>query len=227
MTLKERGFNGSKSTEVSQLEAENRKLVRKAAAEGFVLLKNEKDTLPLQKGAKIALYGSGARHTIKGGTGSGDVAERMSVTIYDGLKNNEMIITSEGWLDSYDKIFQNARIAWRDEINAKMPKYNGNFFWAYTQTQFVMPQGDLLDIEKAKNDGADTAIVVLSRVAGENADRHDIPGDYYVSDGEYQLVKEVCEAYEKVVLVINTGGLMDLAFTEQFQTLDKYITVTR
>lgn len=227
MTLKERGFNGSKSTDVSQLEAENRKLARKAAAEGFVLLKNEKDTLPLQKGAKIALYGSGAKYTIKGGTGSGDVAERMSVTIYDGLKNNGMIITSEGWLDSYDKIFQNARIAWRNEINAKMPKYNGNFFWAYTQTQFVMPQGDLLDIEKAKNDGADTAIVVLSRVAGENADRHDIPGDYYVSDGEYQLVKEVCEAYEKVVLVINTGGLMDLAFTEQFQTLDKYITVTR
>ena len=47
-------------------ELENRALAREAAAEGFVLLKND-GTLPL-KDRKIALFGSGVRMTVKGGT---------------------------------------------------------------------------------------------------------------------------------------------------------------
>ncbi len=41
--------------------------VRKAAPECMVLLKNEKNILPLSKPKEIALYGSGIRHTVKGG----------------------------------------------------------------------------------------------------------------------------------------------------------------
>lgn len=52
----------------------------------MVLLKNE-GILPLKEGTKIALYGVGASRTIKGGTGSGDVNERETVSIYQGMKN--------------------------------------------------------------------------------------------------------------------------------------------
>lgn len=82
-------------------ELENRALAREAAAEGFVLLKND-GTLPL-KDRKIALFGSGVRMTVKGGTGSGAVRERYSVNFEDGMKNTGYEITSTAWLDRFDR----------------------------------------------------------------------------------------------------------------------------
>ena len=77
----------------TELELANRALAREAAAEGFVLLKND-GALPL-KSQKIALYGMGARKTVKGGLGSGSVEERYSINIEDGLKNAGYEITSK------------------------------------------------------------------------------------------------------------------------------------
>ena len=72
---------------VTRRETDHRAVARRAAADGIVLLKNENGLLPLKKGAKVALYGSGANRTVKGGTGSGDVNERERVTVYQGLLN--------------------------------------------------------------------------------------------------------------------------------------------
>ena len=85
--MKERHFTGTKSPEITEREIKNRALTRKAASEGMVLLENKNHLLPLQKGEKVALYGVGASKTIKGGTGSGDVNERESVSVYQGMKN--------------------------------------------------------------------------------------------------------------------------------------------
>lgn len=63
----------------SPMELENRALARKAASQGFVLLKND-GVLSLRE-KRIVLYGSGTRMTVKGGTGSGAVRERYSVTM--------------------------------------------------------------------------------------------------------------------------------------------------
>ena len=38
----------------------------------MVLLRNDKEVLPLKEDATIALYGVGAARTVRGGTGSGD-----------------------------------------------------------------------------------------------------------------------------------------------------------
>ena len=76
---------GNKTSDITKREINHRELARKVASEGIVLLKNE-GVLPLNE-KKIALFGSGARMTINGGTGSGDVQERYSVNIEQGLKN--------------------------------------------------------------------------------------------------------------------------------------------
>lgn len=62
-------YYGSTSAEPGELELQNRKLARSAAAEGFVLLKNE-GALPLAN-KNLALYGMGARQTVKGGEVAG------------------------------------------------------------------------------------------------------------------------------------------------------------
>ncbi len=74
-----------KSPEITPQEIAHAKLARNLAGECVVLLKNE-GILPLVQTGKIALFGNGARKTIKGGTGSGDVNVRSTVNIEQGLK---------------------------------------------------------------------------------------------------------------------------------------------
>ena len=220
MKLRKRGYVGTTSTVMSQREKDNAILAREAAAEGFVLLKNEAQTLPLKPGTKIGLYGAGAVRTIKGGTGSGDVNNRYNVNIYDGLKNAGYEITSVEWLEGYDRGYLAARESWKAEIFRKLTEEcNGNFFEAYSTTPFSMPAGAAIDEAAAKEDGAEIGMYVIARIAGENADRRDEAGDYYITEEERAQIAALCEAYEKVILVVNTGGLIDLAFTDEFPNI--------
>ena len=94
----------------STREKANRETSARIAEEGIVLLEN-KGVLPFDRGVStIALYGSGARHTIKGGTGSGDVNVRDYVTVEQGLLNSGYSVVTGEVLAEYDGILQNARL---------------------------------------------------------------------------------------------------------------------
>ncbi len=219
MKLRTRSYTGTVNREVTQRELEHGRLAREAAAEGIVLLKNEENLLPIPKGSRLGLYGAGAVKTVKGGTGSGDVNERHSVTIYEGLANAGYQITSGQWLDSYLGLYDQSRQEWRDEIFRKMDGNDGNFFEAYSSVPYRMPCGAALDKEAAGKDGAETAVFVLSRNAGENKDRLESRGDYYITEEEFQLLKDISDTYKNVVLVINAGGIVDLAFADEIPNL--------
>lgn len=219
--LKIRDFTGTKNPQITQREINNRKLARKAAAEGMVLLKNDNNLLPLKKGSKIAIYGVGAGKTVKGGTGSGDVNERESVSIAEGLKNAGFIITTEQWIKNYDKKYETARMAWRDEILRKSNTEDTvEFFNTYSTMPFKMPIGD--DISKTE---ADVAIFVLSRIAGEGADRLADKGDYYLSNEEEVQLNKICEVYSQVMVVINTGGIVDLSFMDKYENINALLQI--
>ena len=96
-TIRSRTLSGTTSTELQPWEKAHMRVAQEAAEEGIVLLKND-GILPLQAGSSLALYGAGAEHTIKGGTGSGDVNERHSVTIAEGLRAAGFQLTTEEWL---------------------------------------------------------------------------------------------------------------------------------
>ena len=85
---RERTYSGTTDEAPSERERVNRQVARRAAAEGMVLLRNE-GVLPLLEGAKAALYGGGAVHMIKGGTGSGDVNENAVQFIVDWVLANK------------------------------------------------------------------------------------------------------------------------------------------
>ena len=70
----------SKSPEIEPREVAHRNLSRSLAGECMVLLEND-GVLPLKSAGKVALYGNGARNTVKGGTGSGDVNTRSNTNI--------------------------------------------------------------------------------------------------------------------------------------------------
>ena len=95
--------SGTTDSNATQREHDNRMIARKAAREGIVLLQNDGNVLPLLRGSMIALFGSGAGRTIKGGTGSGDVNERENISIYQGLINAGFSVSSAEWIQDYNE----------------------------------------------------------------------------------------------------------------------------
>ena len=224
-TIKTRHFTGTTDNTVTKRELENRKVARRAAAEGMVLLKNEGQLLPLKEGTKVALYGVGASRTIKGGTGSGDVNERETVSIYQGMKNAGFEITTEDWIEDYDRQYQAARYAWRDEIEEKASKLEdkvSGFFNVYSTTPFRMPAGAPIT-----QTDAEVAIYILSRVAGEGADRFDAEGDYYLTKEEKQQLSDICSMYKHVIVAVNTGGLADLSFMDEYSNIEALLQIVQ
>ncbi len=222
--LKERQFTGELSDAITTREIKNAAAARKAAAEGMVLLKNEGGLLPLKAGTPVALYGIGASRTIKGGTGSGDVNERYRVSIWQGMKNAGFLITNEAWLTDYDEKYETARNAWRDEIldRTKDMDPDHGFFTVYSSTPFVMPVGG--PVVKTE---ADTAFYILSRVAGEGADRFHAPGDYLLTAEEEGQLSDICRLYPNVVVAVNSGGLVDLSFLERYPNIRSVLQIVQ
>ena len=215
---------GTASQAVRPYETEHRKVARKAAAEGMVLLKNENDLLPIEKSKKIALYGAGAAVTIKGGMGSGDVNARETVSIYQGLVNAGYEITTQQWIHDYEQTYREARLKWRQEIWDKEDSYPPgqimNLFNAYSSTPFLIPTGEMPE----KTD-TDTAVFVLSRNAGEGKDRLFKEGDYFISAKEEEILAKVCEIYPHVLLALNTGGIMDMNFADKYKEIEGILYV--
>ncbi len=216
MELRKRTYSGTRSQEVTEREKQNRLVARKAAAEGFVLLKNE-GMLPLAAHSKVALFGGGSCRTIKGGTGSGDVNERESVSIWQGMKDSGFTIVNEAWLQDYAALYEQKRIEWRDMI-LRILKEKGDthaFFDVYSGHPFQMPAGRPIEEADLGTDRQVPAFFVVNRIAGEGQDRFPKKGDYLLTDEEYQQLKNLCGFYEKVAVVINAGGVMDLGFMDE------------
>lgn len=190
----------------SSKEIEHGKLARRAAAEGCVLLKNE-GILPFRISDPIALFGGGAGKTIKGGIGSGDVNNRKTVSIYEGLMEAGATITSTSWIEDYQKRYSDARNTWK-EVILEAARHVENHFDAYAAHPFMMPEGR--DILESDLSGASAAIYVVSRIAGEGKDRRLQEGDYYLSGKEKEDLLFLNRCHIPTVLIINAGGPVEI-----------------
>ncbi len=200
-----RGFSGTLNPHPSERELKNREIARRAAAQSIVLLKND-GVLPLSKGTKVALLGTGACHMVKGGTGSGDVNEREVVSIVDGLTNAGLEITSRSWIEEYDHLYSTSRLAWRDMLRKEL---NGSQdFSIYVKNPFKAPEGRAVTAEDFG--GASVGIYIISRIAGEGADRKLTPGDYELSVQEQEALQVMASCSENLIVVLNVGGQIDL-----------------
>ena len=216
MRMKQRTYSGTTSPETSRRERANRIVAKKAAEEGIVLLKNEGRLLPLEKGKRLALFGSGAGRTIKGGTGSGDVNERSSVSVAEGLENAGFAVTTKSWIEDYERAYMDARNEWKQTILKEAEGGDAEiFFQTYAKHAFRIPSGRMMTEEEVKEADTDTALYVISRIAGEGADRFAEKGDYYLTDAEEEQIAFVCSHFAHVVLLINTGAQIDLSILEK------------
>ncbi|MCC8105188.1 MAG: glycoside hydrolase family 3 C-terminal domain-containing protein [Clostridiales bacterium] len=193
---------------IQDFETEHIQKIREIASECVVLLKND-GVLPLRGPGKIGLYGSGARRTIKGGTGSGDVNVRHFVTAEESLLNAGFEITSADWLNGYEAVITKTRSAWTKEIRDEAKAYGISPIMLSMGRVMPEPEYELpLD---GTDESVDTAIYILSRISGEGSDRRAVAGDIDLSETEIRDILALNEKYEKFVLVLNVGGMVNLA----------------
>ena len=209
---------GASTPEVSQRERDHWALAREAAAEGMVLLENN-GVLPLTPG-KIGLFGTGARLTVQGGSGSGETRGRGNINIEQGLLDAGFVIPNKRNMDRFEQQFMDQMTAWKAALDKKATKYSP----IRTMDMFIMigehpkPVPDCAPILPDElSDETDTAIYVLTRQAGEGGDRKAEKGDYYLSDTERESLKLLSQTYKKLILVINAGGVVDLSILEEIR----------
>ena len=206
---------------VTSLEKAGKEIAYQAAVEGIVLLEND-GCLPLKPG-KIALYGAGAKMTIKGGTGSGEVNERHAVSILEGMEDAGFKITTMNWIDDYDQSFQEGERAYAEEFRKKLSPKNLSDFMNLMSSPYRYPYGRAVLQEDVEKSETDTCIYVISRQAGEGADRKLSENEYGLAEIERVNLTFCAEQYEHMIVVINVGGQFDLNFLHEIPNINAVI----
>lgn len=180
--------------------AANAMVAKDAAADGFVLLKNEKNTLPLKAGAvKMALFGNSAYRTITGGTGSGDVHKAYGISIAEGLGKSYIL----------NKELQWQYINYLDEADKKIKKPAMEFMPKELPAEKIITTAEAAEL--ATN--TDIAILTIGRTSGEFVDRK-LDNDFYLTQTEKANLKMISDAFhaknKPLIVLLNIGGVIEM-----------------
>jgi len=205
----ENSENSEVSDKMNQYEIDHINTLDSYLSECTILLRKNGD-FPIGKSTKqVYLYGNGVRKTIKGGTGSGDVNSRSFDTIEQAFTKAGFEILSKDYLDEYDKVYTKAK----DEFKKKVQSETTD---PMSLMGVVMPEPDY-DIPYAKE--GDLAIYVLARISGEGSDRQAVKGDVYLTETERKMILDLAKGFKKFILVLNTGGAVDLSGIDEVENI--------
>ncbi|MBE6771797.1 MAG: beta-glucosidase [Ruminococcaceae bacterium] len=177
-------------------------LCREVGAEGIVMLKNDNGVLPLTSDRIVSVFGRVQNDYFCVGYGSGgDVKAPYKVNLMQGIRNNGKI--------KYNELLAAAYENW-GKLNPVDDGFWGNWPMCYDE----MP----VDLSMARTAASmsDTAIVVIGRSAGEDRENKLEKGSYYLTDTEKQVLDSVTTAFDRVIVLLNCGGIMDMAEIESY-----------
>ena len=194
------------------------------AEEGMVLLEND-GILPISNPSNINLFGWSSVNPTYGGTGSGGLNEIYEkISLIDSMENAGFTVNQD-LVDFYNE-FSTER--------AEMSLATQN--WTLTEPPVSSYSDELMQSAK---EFSDTAVIVLSRIAGEG--HNDMPGDvtevsydnelngykdfepgeHYLqlSQTEEDMVDMVCSKFDNVILVYNAANPMELGLIDQYDQI--------
>ncbi|MCI9338737.1 MAG: beta-glucosidase, partial [Lachnospiraceae bacterium] len=176
---------------------------RAAVAEGIVMLKNQGNVLPFRQGEKIALFGRGQFNYYKSGTGSGGLVNTSYVTgIREALEGSGFVLN--------EKVKQVYEEWLKDN-----PFDVGKGWAAEPWFQKEMPLTEELVREARKT--SDTAVIIIARTAGEDQDNKAEAGSYLLTGDEEDILRVVCDTFERTVVLLNVGNIIDMKWVERYQ----------
>ncbi len=178
------------------------KLIRKAAAEGAVLLKNDNDALPLDPSRRVAVFGRVQIDTFHCGNGSGgEVRAPYRISILEGLRDNPNIRVDEELAAFYE--------TWTRDNPVQSGTW-GN--WPRFHPEMpLLPEFAARFAERN-----DTALVVIGRAAGEDRECLLEEGSYFLTREERAMLKTVSDAFPRVIVILNIGNIIDMSWVEEF-----------
>ncbi|WP_426354357.1 glycoside hydrolase family 3 protein [Exiguobacterium sp. R-39] len=178
-------------------------LARQTVAEGAVLLKNDKQTLPLSAGTTVSVFGRNQFNYYKSGTGSGGMVNVTHVTSpLEALQDHPDVTVNQSLLDVYE--------GWLKDH----PFDKGEGWAAEPWSQEEMPITDEVVTDAASQ--SDVAIIMIGRTAGEDRDNTADPGSYLLTDVELTLIEKVAGAFPKTVVLLNVGNVIDMQWALDF-----------
>ena len=177
-------------------------LIRRAGAESCVLLKND-GALPLNREKEVAVFGRCQLDWFYVGYGSGgDVNAPYHVNLIEGLCNAGLRLNADV-LNAYE--------VWTQQEDNKAD----HGWWGHWPMNYPEMPLDAAIVQSAAKT-ADTALVVLGRAAGEDRENTLTKGSYYLTDEERAMLDAVTAAFSRVVVLLNIGNIMDMAWTEEY-----------
>lgn len=181
-------------------------VTRQVATDGMVLLKNDKKALPIPSGVKnIAAFGNTSYDFIAGGSGSGDVNEAYTISLFEGLTNN-------GYTP--DDALTTAYKAYMDHMRAQIPKNDNPLMALMMGKQPIQEMTVTTDLAKKFAEKSDVALITIGRNAGEGRDRTDTEGDFRLTKTEKEMIKNVSEAFhakgKKAIVILNVAGVIEV-----------------
>lgn len=175
-------------------------LLRQAAAESIVLLENE-GVLPLKANNKLAVFGRSQIDYFYVGYGSGgEVNPPYLVNVIQGLEEKDLVL-NQALIEKYQTFSANNIV--EDGIWGQWPRF---------LEEMTLSNEEV----KSASEDSEVALIVIGRAAGEDRENVLEEGSYYLTQKEKQMIDQVTHYFEKVILVINSGNVIDLAWTENY-----------
>lgn len=190
------------------------RLMRRAAADACVLLKND-GLLPLEKTDPVCVLGRCQYDWFFVGYGSGgDVHAPYKVNLLQGLR--------EAGANLYEPLAQKYESLCQSREHRAEQGYWGH--WPFSHPEFLREIKDewneaadaLTDEDKTANYDRSVCIVVIGRASGEDRDSTPRKGSWYLTDEERSLLDLATGCFERVAVVLNTGCLMDLTWLNDY-----------
>ena len=220
--MKQRAIHfASDSPTPTPVEEQNLEIARQAALEGIVLLEND-GALPIRPGP-IALYGAGARHTVKGGTGSGEVNDRHAVTIEEGLTAAGFTVTTGHWLREYDRLYAEGEAEYGRRFRRSLKRLEVSTLINLMQDPYCPPFGQPITPQDVADSRTDVCVYVMARQAGEGSDRDPDGSDNTLSPEERAALSICARAYKTTILVLNAGSSFDISFLDEIDGINAVV----
>ncbi len=185
-------------------------ICQQTEAEGAVLLTNENNALPLEKGSRISCFSTSSVNLVYGGTGSASIDASKAVNLKEALEKSEFEVNETLW----------------------------NFYLSNAVSEYQRAEAGLLptvsevceapwsvyseEVKASVEEYGDAAIVVFSRVGGEQMDLEYQSSDYLdLDENEEELLSNICAMKEqgkikKVIVLLNSSNAMEMEFLKEY-----------
>lgn len=171
-----------------ELLAHETDISQQIEAEGVVLVKNEGNLLPLQKGTKLSIFGQASTQFRYGGGGSGAIDETHVQSLLEAFTQEGFAVNEVLW-----NAYKNSGL--------KIPKE-------------VAPKDFSADVTKSVSEYNDAAVFVFSRPAHEAADLTE--KEVALTKAEKEVLDYINDNFDNVVVLLNIANAVELGWMNEY-----------